>query len=832
MKVSLNLVKKYTRIKVPTPELIELIGSKIGAIESVEYLAEKYDGAVIVRVVELERHLNADKLSVCKIDDGNVTDGIERDDRGLIQVVCGAPNVRKDMLAVWLKPGSIVPASLSDNHPFRLEPKDLRGVISQGMLASSKELDLNNDHDGLLELDKPVVVGQKFSVVYELDDVIIDIENKMLTHRPDCFGILGIAREIAGITGIAFKSPDWYLSDNHKKLDFHKNSLIEVDNTIPELVPEFLVQVIQNIEIKPSDIQTQSYLNRLGIRPINNVVDQTNLVMAITGQPLHAYDYDKLKLLEPTLMIPKIVIRKPKSNETVELLNSKTIKPSKDTILIATNNSPIGLGGVMGGSTTEVDDTTKNIVVECATFDMYSIRRTSMENGILSEAVTRFNKGQSRFQNIHILPYITDSIVANAGGDADSSIVTDNKTKDQKKSFTVEVDFVNQLLGLDFNSSQITKLLTNVEIGVTNNGTKLLIKPPFWRTDLEINEDITEEVGRLFGFDKLKLVLPTRSSKPVTKNLPLDFKQRIRQLLKAAGANETLTYSFVHGNLIDSSDQDKTRAFKLSNALSPDIQYYRLSLAPSLLDKVHLNVKDGFSKFVLFEMSKIVDKSYKDQLEPKLPQELNRLAVVLVDNSANTGSAFYQARAYLDYLFSEFGLEARIIGIDDNHLDKKFDQASKIFEPLRSGLIYVGNNFLGIIGEPKSSIQKHLKLPVHTSILEIDLNKLIEIAGSQAYVRLSRYPKIEQDICFRVPDEVKYSDIFNMVKIDINKNFKDAVIKLTPLDIFKDKSSSSKQITIRLSINSYLKTLKSSDINQLIEGLKTRVSTEFSGEIV
>ena len=162
MKVSLNLVKKYTRIKVPTPELIELIGSKIGAIESVEYLAEKYDGAVIVRVVELERHLNADKLSVCKIDDGNVTDGIERDDRGLIQVVCGAPNVRKDMLAVWLKPGSIVPASLSDNHPFRLEPKDLRGVISQGMLASSKELDLNNDHDGLLELDNLWLLAKSF----------------------------------------------------------------------------------------------------------------------------------------------------------------------------------------------------------------------------------------------------------------------------------------------------------------------------------------------------------------------------------------------------------------------------------------------------------------------------------------------------------------------------------------------------------------------------------------------------------------------------------------------------------------------------------------------
>src|SRR5665213_3558882 len=229
MKVSLNLVKKFTKLKVSSSELIDLIGSKIGAVESVTYLGERYEGALIVKVVELERHSNADKLSVCKVDDGNVTDDIERDERGLIQVVCGAPNVEKNMLAVWLKPGSIVPATFSDKYPVVLEPKDLRGFVSQGMLASSKELDLNNDHSGLLEIDKRAVVGQKFADLYELDDVIVDIENKMLTHRPDCFGILGIAREIAGITDTEFKSPTWYLNDQDKKIDFHKNKLIEID---------------------------------------------------------------------------------------------------------------------------------------------------------------------------------------------------------------------------------------------------------------------------------------------------------------------------------------------------------------------------------------------------------------------------------------------------------------------------------------------------------------------------------------------------------------------------------------------------------------------------
>lgn len=831
MKVSLNLVKKFTKIKVPTKELINLIGSKIGAVESVTYLGERYEGALIVKVVELERHSNADKLNVCKVDDGNVTDDIERDERGLIQVVCGAPNVEKNMLAVWLKPGSIVPATLNDKHPVVLEPKDLRGFVSQGMLASGKELDFNNDHDGLLELDKRAVVGQKFADLYELDDVIVDIENKMLTHRPDCFGILGIAREIAGITDIEFKSPAWYLNDQDKKIDFHKNKLIEIDNTIPQLAPEFLVQVIEGIEIKPSDIQTQSYLNRLGIRPINNVVDQTNYVMAITGQPLHAYDYDKLKLLEPNNPVPKIVIRKPKPNEEVELLNGKSVKPSRDTILIATDNHAIGLAGVMGGSTTEVDQNTKNIVLECATFDMYSIRRTSMENGIFSEAVTRFNKGQSKLQNIHILPEITKSIIETAGGSDESTMVSDNKQKATDRSFSVEVEFVNNLLGLDLDAKKMSDVLTNVEIGVMDTGDKLTVDPPFWRTDLEIREDVAEEVGRLYGYDKLVLSLPTRSAKPITKNKLLDFKQTLRDLLVRIGSNETITYSFVHGNLIDSIGQDNSRAYKLSNAISPDIQYYRLSLTPSLLENVHPNIKDGYSKFVLFEMAKIVDKGFRDHEERTLPEEFNRLSLVLTNDDAKS-SAFYQARAYLDFLMDEFGLEVRILPVDDKHLDKRFSQAEKIFEPVRSGLIYVGNNFLGIIGEPKTTVKKLLKLPAYTSMIEIDLDKLVEIAGNRGYTQLSRYPKIDQDICFRVPEAVIYVDLYNMIKLEINKYFKNTSITLIPIDIFKADDSKSKQITFRLSLNSYTKTLKGSDLKDLVVGLQTKVANDFDGEIV
>jgi len=749
MKVSLNLVKKFTQIEIPTSELIELISSKLGAIEEVIYLGEKYEGAVIVKVVECEKHQDADKLSVCKIDDGNTAKDIPRDEHGLIQVVCGAPNVRKDMLAVWLKPGSIIPSTYAKD-PVTLEAKDLRGVVSQGMLASSKELGLNEEHSGLLELDKPALVGQKFSEIYELDDVIIDIENKMLTHRPDCFGLLGIAREIAGITGKQFKSPDWYISDYSQTIDFQSNSLIMVENKIPELVPEFLVQVINGVTIKPSDFQTQSFISRLGIRPINNVVDQTNFFMLVTGQPLHAYDYDKLKLIEPNNEIPKIVIRKPNLDEEVELLNGKKIIPSANTILIATDTKAIGLGGVMGGSTTEIDNSTKNIVLECATFDMYSIRRTSMENGIFSEAVTRFNKGQSKRQNIHILPKITRSIIGVAGGNAEVSIVTANKNAADNLSFSVNPKFINNLLGLDLGTDQMVKILTNVEVGATDKEGQIIINPPFWRTDLEIKEDIVEEIGRLYGYDKLNLILPTRSAKPISRNKLLEFKHRIRNLMLRTGANETVTYNFVHSNLLENVGQNKEQAFKVVNALSPDIQYYRISLAPSLLEKIHPNIKSGYSKFVLYEISKVVDKSFSDAAEPDLPEEFYRLAMVFTDNS-KTSPAYYQAKSYLDYLMLEFGLATKIVPLVDESIGDKFVQTSKLFEPVRSGAIYIEDTFLGIIGEPKQVVKKSLKLPEYTSVIELDLAKLAEVAGERPYVQLSHYPKIDQDICFKIP---------------------------------------------------------------------------------
>ena len=299
-----------------------------------------------------------------------------------------------------------------------------------------------------------------------------------------------------------------------------------------------------------------------------------------------------------------------------------------------------------------------------------------------------------------------------------------------------------------------------------------------------------------------------------------------------AGANETLTYNFVQGNLIENIGQNQKLAYKLSNALSPDIQYYRLSLTPSLLEKIHPNIKTGYSRFVLYEMSRITEKSFKDHKEADLPEEQNRLAIVLTDDSKISSAAYYQARIYLDYLMTELGIKPKILPFVDQHLDPKFAQAAKLFEPTRSGYIYAGDVFLGIIGEPKQSIKKILKLPNYTSMMELDLTKLSETASQRIYVQLSHYPKIEQDVCFRIPSDVKYAELYNMAKKIISKSLKDTNTSLEPIDIFQGESPDYKQITLRLSLNSYTKTLKKSDLVDLTHDLEVMVKTDFAGKII
>lgn len=851
MKVSLNTIAYYNDLyhSAPNPvgstidDLTGRIGRQLGAIEDTIQFGARFEGALIVKVVSVTDHPNADKLHVCMVDDGGAVKDIERDADGLVQVVCGAPNVHGGMLAVWLPPGSTVPES-RDKDPFVLGARELRGTVSNGMLASPRELTLGDSHDGILDITADadtIKPGQAFVEAYNLQgDVVIDIENKMFTHRPDCFGLLGVARELAGIQQQAYRSPDWYTE--HPEFPQPETDVLalEVDNQLPALVPRFTAIAMDNISVGPSPTWLQLELAKAGIRSINNIVDYTNYFMLLTGQPLHAYDYDKLVAQDKDATTAKIVVRHPHKGETIFLLNGKEIEPRTEAIMIATRDTLIGVGGVMGGGDTEVGETTKRIVLEAANFDMYSIRRTSMAHGLFTDAVTRFNKGQSPLQNLAVLAKIVDEIRQFAGGKVASAVMDIDNANHDPLVVQVSQSFINDRLGLTLSPIEMKTLLENVEFKVGEVEGNLTVTVPFWRTDIAIPEDIVEEVGRLYGFDKLPLNLPRRGIVPAQRNELLDLKQRIRTTLAKTGGNEVLTYSFVHGNLLEKVGQDAAQAFQIGNALSPDLQYYRLSLTPSLLDKVHMNIKAGYDEFALFELGRAHHTDMVD--EEGLPRELERIAYVYTADAkkakqAREGAAYYQAKHVLDYLLATVGTKNAVSFKPMTEVDtaqyKAIEQMCKPYEPARSAVLWNGEMVVGVIGEFRTSVRKALKLPDYCAGFET-FHRFYATKQQPTYVPLPRFPKIEQDICLRVSGDTTYQQVFDLAWefIETNKA-PETLATLSPVDIYqRDDDIQHKQITLRLTIASYEKTLRDSEVAQLLDNLAATASQSLKAERV
>ena len=819
--------------------LVAKIGTQLGAVEETADFGTKYSSAVIVKVVECVAHPDSDHLSLCRIDDGKAVKDVERGQDGLVQVVCGAPNVRANMLAIWLPPGATVPETF-DKEPFVLAARPIRGQVSNGMLASARELALGDDHSGILEVDKEFAPGTLFVEAYNLkDDFIIDIENKMFTHRPDCFGWLGVAREIEGIHGRKYKSPRWYKTDpNFPKLET-KEFKLEVRNELPKLVPRFAAVVIANVQVGPSPIWLRVHLARVGMRSINNIVDYTNFYMLETGQPLHAYDYDKVVAQDKNATHATLVVRHPKKGEKILLLNGKQVEPRKDAIMIATENSLLGIGGVMGGGETEVDEHTTSIILEAATFDMYSIRRTSMEHGLFTDAVTRFTKGQSPLQNLAVMAKITDEIRENAGGKVASKLIDDNhlpKAVMERGSVyppvRITADFVNSRLGSQLTRQEIAKILTDVEFEVDVTGTDISVQAPFWRTDIEIPEDVVEEVGRLQGYDKLPHELPARSTSAVKLDPMAGLKSDIRKTLSAAGANELQTYSFVHEKLFEQVGQAKEHAFRIRNALSPDLQHYRLSITPNLLEKVHPNIKAGYDAFALFEMNKV---HIKGDLEcDGLPREYQTIALSYAAKAKSHGAPYYQAKHYLEYLLQSLHVPYTIKQADHMTQWEIGRQVYAPFEPNRAGFVYLGaeNEFAGFVGEYNPKARRNLKLPETSAGFEIDLERILKHRQANSYKPLSRFPSTDQDVCFRLSADTSYAQLVSVVEDCLQKQA-NIQSSIAPVDIYQSKDDvEHKNITIRLTLQHTDRTLETSEANSLLESIVAKVGSELKGSRV
>lgn len=809
MLISLSSIKKYVSIpeEISTEQLIELIGSRLVEIEEVIDLAPKYKGIYVVKVVSAEK-IPDTHLNLCQIDAGPHTK--EFSDGETVQVVCGAPNVHAGMLAVWITPGAVVPSTYG-NENFRLGKRKLQGYESNGMLAGADELDFDNEHKTIAEIDpKMAQPGDSLADVFDLNDIIIDVENKSLTHRPDCFGLIGFAREVAGILGLPFPEIEW------PALKLSDELAIKVTISDSTICPRYSCAVFDLPDNQPEKYLTPTavFLAKAGMRSIDPMVDLTNVMMLETGQPLHAFDYDKLVAVgqqNGNAKTPEIIVRLAEPGETIQLLDGKTIECIPEDILITSNNVPVALAGAMGGKNTEIDASTQRVVLESATFSLYNLRKTQMAHGIFSEAITRFTKGQPAAMTFPVLSETVTRL-----GVSPLAVVDEYPDKARKTVVKLTTSEINQLLGTSYGQKIIIKTLENVNFSVVAAGGTLEVTAPAWRTDIHIKEDVIEEVGRLLGYDNIPLALPEKPFAGTEIAPMLRLKTELRGILSDRLAmNEVLTYSFVSKNLLEKAGQDPTDHYEIVNSISPELQHFRSQIVPSLLDKIRENIKSGHRNFSLYELNQVSAKS-NGLTDEETPVLNNHLGVVCLGD-------FYKLKAYALTMLRR-GLKITL-EYSQMAAGSKAAEAYPYLEPAHSVTLLLNGEVIGAFGEIKAAVLRRFKLDTVVSACELDLDQIVDLPRhTDADLKLSKFPSVERDLTLKVSADAQFGRIHTLLdKVLASENL---IAETLPVSIYKSAPDSpTKNLSFHLKFSSPEKTLDQSDITKIMDKIAVEAAS-------
>ncbi|MBQ6393816.1 phenylalanine--tRNA ligase subunit beta [Candidatus Saccharibacteria bacterium] len=945
MKISLNEIKKYVDIKIPTDELIKLIGSRLVEVEGTDDWSKKYKNIYIVKVISCEK-IEGTHLTLCKIDAGESTKffsrasvpheaqeqappapaggraaGSQKDfvgsHEGTVQVVCGAPNVHEGMLTVWIAPGAIVPTTYGTDEPFEISERKLRGYDSAGMLSGADELGFSDEHKTIVEIDpemigadgKKVTPGASFADVFGLNDIILDIENKSLTHRPDTFGLIGFAREVAGILGQKFTEPEIFATAGASVAGSGKTSSktsegIALDANIsdPEICPRYSCAIVDFTDTPHSEYLTLDdiFLVKADMRPISPIVDATNILMLKTGQPLHAFDYDKFVKVGGTKQ-SKIIVRTAKPGEKLELLDGKNIECDENDILITSNDVPVALAGAMGGKNTEIDGHTKRIILESATFSLYHLRKTQMKHGIFSEAITRFTKGQPSGLTMPVLEATIKTL-----GEEPLLIEDCYPAKPEQPTVPVTLGDINSLLGTSYDLDTVVRTLENVGLEVDTDEVastgeeaanissssvraslgaqqarpvktgasaagsardiaasssehdfiRISVKPPFWRTDIHIKEDVIEEVGRLLGYDNIPLDYAKRPFIGAHEDALLVLKSRLRDICSdRLAANELLTYSFVSRKLQENVGENPEDSYKIVNSISPELQCFRQSLTPSLLEKVYMNLKAGYSDFSLYEINQVTKKSFGLNSE-NVPTMYTHLSFVTLGD-------FYQAKAYLKALFKDLNLPLDLASFPENNYPylepvrsavitgkheistssgsaKLSSLADRVDTPVKTvvdtpvaqgSANFVLPETIGAIGEVKSQVLKRLKIDKPVAVFELDLDILLENLPKTNIksLKFSRFPSVSRDITVRVKSEITFKDIQQALEKALAENC--GVYAVKPVSVYQ-AISKTKNLSFNLTFADLDHTLSADEISAIMKKVTDSVVKQFAAEII
>ncbi len=446
--------------------------------------------------------------------------------------------------------------------------------------------------------------------------------------------------------------------------------------------------------------------------------------------------------------------------------------------------------------------------------------------------MSRFNKGQSPLQNDRVLTRAIEMFTELSGAKLASHVIDHGNGLQDMPAVLVSGLFVNERLGLKLPAREMAALLANVEFKIEQKGDELKVSPPFWRTDIEIQEDVVEEIGRLYGYDKLPLELPMRTLNPADKNPLFSLKSEIRNTLARAGANEVLTYSFVHENMFKKAGQNAKHAYQLSNALSPDLQFYRLGVTPSLIDKVHANSKAGFSRLAIFEINKVHFLGEMDPVEPSVPNEDTHVALTLAytKKEGEQGSPFYLAKRYLGQIVDLDGVTLKALSDFDMAADEWGTQLTAPFDPARSAVIVRDDQIWGVVGEYRQTVKRAFKLPDFSAGFEVHIDVVADSRHELIYAPLSRFPSTERDVTFALDAGVTFAELENVVKTALDQVELDASV--IPTGVYQPEGADKKNVTFRLTLTDLSGTITADVANTVVEKIHEAAKAALGAEMV
>ena len=798
MKISLKWLRDYVDINFAPRELTDkltMAGLEVGAIDTV---GGTWDNVVIGEVVALNPHPNADRLKLATVDLG-----AEK-----VTTVCGAPNISLGQRVAFARIG----ASLIDPHTGKaavLKPAKIRGVASEGMVCSEKELGISEDHQGILVLPPEAPVGMPASAY--LGDVVFDLD--ITPNRPDCLSVLGIAREIAALTGESLHLPEIDYQETEESID----SIASVDVVNPDLCPRYCASLVTGIKIGPSPAWLQQRLNSCGMRPINNVVDATNYVLLEYGQPLHAFDYDKLNGHQ-------IIVRTAGAAEIITTLDGSKRTLNPEILVIADKERAVAVAGIMGGLDSEVTDRTDNILLESANFNQAAIRRGCSHLQFQSEASIRFDKGLSSELPLSPLKRATRLLLEIAGGKAAKGIIDVYPGKSEPKPVSLTAREVKRLSGLKLSIDEITAVLKALgfDCRKSASGLQVLASAPYWRNDIRCPADLVEEVARIIGYEKIPMTrlsssLPAQKPRLSPRARRSELKDTLRNILTGLGFQEILTYSLVSLEKLQKvwpQLEPRIPPLKVANPMTREQEYLRISLRAGLLAALAHNRKFEQAGIRLFEIGKAFLPQGKD-----LPEEREMLCAVLdgtrteLSWQTDDGSLdFFDAKGIVQSLLNQLGLKASFQHSDDAGL-----------YPGGGADVIVEDDRVGIVGLVHPRVAQAFELSDIICLIEIDLEKLLtRIAGTREYQSIPRFPSVSRDVALVIDEQVTYRRVEG-----IAQSFP-LVTKATLFDLYRGEqiAEGKKSFAIRIVYQSASRTLTDEEVDRTQKQMLARLGDE------